>query len=436
MPANRTNHVQSLVPGLFEFLGFFPVFLLLGILIFPETALYGWLGLLIGLFIVFYFINHFLSNRWYSITLGAIFSAALSFLIAPTLWAAVISSVISFIAAFRGIQHAENDWEQIMPTRIFWAICLPVYFVGYLVFTYVDALSAYNHLISYTGFLFLIIMLFVTNRQHLQKETLSKGKQKLGKEITRLNRFYLILTILAVFLITNFQVVQSALLNGVRSAAAAIIWLSSLFQREEPVEEAPPSESMPPMFGDTGEEPSPMAEWMETAFFVIGITLAIVLAVIFAAILFKKFRRAIKKALLFIWGKLQQVMGRKTAAEEQTDFSDEKESLFHWKKWRQDSKEKITQAIQKLTARQPRFDQLSIEEKVRFLYRYLAREVKKQEQWRESLTAHEVIALTKKEVQLQQLTIWYDTIRYGNQTLSAGTEAEINQLWRELQEEK
>lgn len=134
--------------------------------------------------------------------------------------------------------------------------------------------------------------------------------------------------------------------------------------------------------------------------------------------------------------KIKQVMGRTPSDEEQTDFSDEKENLFDWKKWRKENQEKVAEAFRKMTKRKPKFEQLKTEEKVRYLYRYLAEDVKKQDRWQASLTAHEVIALTRKELQLQRLKRWYDDIRYGKQTLPEEMDAEINQLWQEFQEEK
>ncbi|WP_208587564.1 hypothetical protein [Gracilibacillus suaedae] len=434
MPAKLKQHIPPIMHGMIEFIGFFPVFLIVGVLFFAEPDLYFWFLSLLGLFTVAYFIRCWLNNRWKVLISAAVITIIISWIVSPTIWAFIPGLLFSLFVSYRGIQHAENEWQDILPSRIFWAVSMPVYFVGYLVFINIDSLAGYQHWISYPGFLFIIIMLFITNQEHLHKESLAKEKQKkMAPEITKLNRVYLIVTLLVVFAITNFQVIQSALYHGMRSIIQSIMWLASLSENDNKIVEEPPSSNEMPAFPSAEEqEPSRFAELMDTLTYIMGLVLIVMLIILFIAILFKKFRRLLIRAILSLWKMIQQVFGKKHAVETTTDYRDEKESLFDWKKWRKENQEKISKAFRQITKRKPKFERLTSEEKVRFLYRRIASDVKKQEKWRKSLTAHEVLALTEKNQQLAQLEKWYDDIRYGNQRFYVNDEGKLNEIWDQL----
>ncbi|SFM23237.1 hypothetical protein SAMN04487943_11097 [Gracilibacillus orientalis] len=433
MPAKVKQHLSSIWHGIIEFIGFFPVFLLIGVITFGEPALYYWFLSLLVLFTVSYFSRCWLVNRWKVLISAIIITITVSLVVSPDIWALIPGLIFSLIVSYRGIQHAENEWQDILPSRVFWAFSMPIYFVGYLVFINFDSLTGYQNWISYLGFLFIIIMLFITNREHLQKESLAKDKKRIGPEITRLNRVYLILTLLVVFAITNFQVVQSALYHGVRSIIQSVIWLVSLSENdEEMVEEQPPSNDMSGLPPAEEQETSWFGELMETLTYIMGFVLIVILFILFIAILFKKFRRLIIQAVKSLWNVIQQVFGKKHLAETTTDYEDEKESLFDWKKWRKENQEKISETFRHITRKKPKFERLTSEEKVRFLYRRIARDIKKQEKWRKSLTAHEVLALTEKNQRFAQLERWYDDIRYGNQHFNSDYESKLNDIWNQM----
>ncbi|MFD2655542.1 DUF4129 domain-containing protein [Gracilibacillus thailandensis] len=432
MPAKLKQHIPPIMHGVIEFIGFFPVFLIIGILVFAEPDLYYWFLSLLLLFTVSYFVRCWLNNRGKVLISAAVITMIISWSVSPTIWAFIPGLLFSLVISYRGIQHAENEWQDILPSRIFWAVSMPVYFVGYLVFINIDSLEGYQHWISYPGFLFIIIMLFITNQEHLHKESLAKDKQKkMAPEIIKLNRVYLIITLLVVFAITNFQVVQSALYHGVRSIIQSIMWLASLSENDNEIIEEPQQANEMPAFPTAEEqEPSRFAELMDALTYIMGLVLVAILILLFIAILFKKFRRLLIRAILSLWRMIQQVFGKKHVAETATDYQDEKENLFDWKKWRKENQEKITEAFRQITKRKPKFERLTNEEKVRFLYRRIARDVKKQEKWRESLTAHEVLALTEKNQQLELLETLYDNVRYGKGIIRQDNLQQLQEIWR------
>ncbi|WP_058306728.1 DUF4129 domain-containing protein [Gracilibacillus massiliensis] len=436
MPVNMKHHLSALWHGIVEFIGFFPVVLLVAVLFFDTPDRYFWYIALLLLFGVCYFVRTLIKKRWTVFIIAILLTIFVNVLVMTVIWSLIPGILIGLVASFRGIQHAENEWEDILPSRIFWAVSMPIYFVGYILFINLDSLEGYQSQISYVGFLFIIIMLFITNREHLQKESLAKDKKKkIGRGITRLNRIYLVLTLLLVFAITNFQVVQAAVYNGIRSIIQSVMWFASLFGSDsEPIQEEQQTNEMPALPQDQSE-PSRFSEWIDQIMIIFGIVMAICLILLFIALLFKKFRNMMKRAILSLWAIIKKVTGKKDLAET-TDYDDEKENLFDWKKWRKENQEKIGKAFRNVTKRKPKFENMSKEEKVRFLYRQVARDLKKQEKWRASLTAHEVIALNEQDQLLKRLENWYDDIRYGDKNLSEEDEQPLYEIWRKINERK
>ncbi|MGN8647367.1 hypothetical protein ACTNEO_16375 [Gracilibacillus sp. HCP3S3_G5_1] len=436
MSANFKVHLLSIRHGVIEFIGFFPVFLLVGVLFFGEPDLYVWFLSLLVVFTISYFIRCWLDHRWKVLISSAVIAIMVSWTIAPTIWALIPGLLFSLVVSYRGIQHAENEWQDILPSRIFWAVSMPIYFIFYLIFINFESLSGYQNWVSYLGFLFIIVMLFTTNREHLHKESLAKdNKKRIGPEITRLNHIYLVFILAFVFAITNFQVVQSVLYHGVRSVIQSVLWFFSLFERDNQLVEEPSPPNQMQAFPPAEEpETSWFGELIETVTYIFGIILVVIVIILFIALLFKKFRQLIKQAFISFWRMIQQVFGKRNLDQTSTEFHDEKESLFNWKKWRKDNQEKISEVIRNITRKKPRFERLTTEEKVRFLYRRIAQEVKKQEKWRQSLTAHEVLAQTERNQQLVQLEKWYDEVRYGNKRFHADNEKKLDEIWHQLKQ--
>ncbi|MDX8044632.1 hypothetical protein SH601_01415 [Gracilibacillus sp. S3-1-1] len=428
-----TTHQKVIWHGFVEFIGFFPVLMLVGVLFFHEPVQYLWFVCLFLLFVCGYTVRQLLQNRWFVIGMMAVIAIVLHIVMAPTIWAILLGVIVGFVVNYRGIQHAENDWHAIFPIRFFWMLCMPLYFVFYLIFRYTSSLSDFQHWISVAGFIFIAILLFMTNQDHLQKESLAKGKKRIGPEITKLNRVYLVIMLLIVFALTNFQVVQSALFHGLRSIIQSFVWFVSLFGGGEEVVVEEPSQSMErPMLPSEETDPSWIREWVETITYVIGGILVVLTVLLFVAMLFKKFRRFVIRAVRALWQTMQQVFGKTSDQETHTDYQDEKESLMDWKKWRKENREKLYSVVQRVTRRKPKFNQLSSEERVRFLYNKLASELREMDKWHPSLTAHEVLYLTENREKLKQLEKWYDDIRYGQKSIDHETTVKLEQLWQEL----
>ncbi|UOQ48284.1 hypothetical protein MUN88_19960 [Gracilibacillus caseinilyticus] len=436
MPAKTKQFPSVLFHGLIEWIGFFPIFLVVGVWLFDSPYLYYWVVSLLLLFSLGYLFRCFISNRWLAIGLSTLLTVGITYVIALTIWAMIVGLLLGFFVSFRGVQHAENDWEDLFPSRLLWSICLPLYFVAYLYFRYNDSVAGFDWMISYLGLVLIVLMLFLTNREHIERESLEKGKKKkVAADISRLNKGYLIVTLVVVFLITNFGMIQSALFNGIRSLIQSIIWLVSLGNDEEEIkQEQPPADMTPSLPGAEQQETSAFAEWMDRMMHLVSYALMAVLLILFIALLFNKTRRLLIKAVVQLWKMMQQMFSRRQYQETSTDFHDEKESLFDWQQWRKQSQQKINETWQNITNRKPKFENMTNEQKVRFLYKKASANIRRQDKWHAALTAHEVIALNEQHQTLAVLESWYDDIRYGNFSINEQHERQLWQLWEKMQQ--
>src|SRR5690625_2487437 len=192
--AKLKYYSTTIFHGMIEGLSFFPIFLLLGIIssITKEQLFLWFLGLL-AIFFIGFLTRDILINqkRLYSLITSAIVVILFSFLLFDSILAISGTLIMSAVVAYRGIQHAEKAWQQLMPSHIFWMVCIPIYFIGYFIFSFNDSLSMYKEWISIAGFLFIIIMVFITGQQKLQYAAYSKEKhQKVEHHIQRFNNVF------------------------------------------------------------------------------------------------------------------------------------------------------------------------------------------------------------------------------------------------------
>ncbi|WP_163539828.1 hypothetical protein [Gracilibacillus sp. YIM 98692] len=439
MSANVKQYGQILGHGVMEFLAFFPVLFCVSILLHGGALAYGWIISLVALFAVGVLMRLFLANqkRWHVFLILLPIVLTVGSFISDSVISGILFVVFGITVTYRSLQYTESEAEEVLPNRILWSVSVPMYIVGYIVYVNIDSLAPYREDLSLIGFVFLVAMFFMTNQQHLQKESLTKQKNKgISREMKRVNFVFVVITLVISFAITHFQVVQSALYNGTRSFLQTIIGLIGSGDGEAPINEQPSNANFAPNLpGQEVKEPSALAAFMEKVFYVIAFLLIIVAVLLLFAILFKKGRHFIQKAwaLFLRWMKMAGTgQGTHTKSE---DYLDEKESLFNWQDWKERSQERMKQAVNKFR-RKPKFEELSDQAKVRYLYKTIARHLKKQEKWKPSMTAREVIDQSTLKEQLQDLKRWYEHIRYTNQSLNKPKEQELQRLWNQLQQHK
>lgn len=435
MQAKVKLYLETLVHGVIEGMGFFPIFLLVAVLTLSKEEIILWyLGLLLIFFISFVCRNSLTKYKsGISLAVAVVIVLAFSLVAFNSLWARIVTVLVGGMVAYRGIQHADNDWEQLMPSRIFWMVSIPIYFVGYITFALNDHLVMYEKWISIAGLLFIILMVLITNKEQLNYASHSKQKHKRVKgTVKRFNQVYLLIILSLVFLISNFQVIQSTIFGTVRNVIGALLNKETRGNSNAGMDAPDSGGEIDLELGDPAQE-NALPQWVDNLLWIIGTVIVIVIVLAFMAMIFKRFRGILRSFLAWFLNLFTSIFKRRQQGDEFVAYEDEKESLFDFRKVREGMKDNYQKILRKITKRKPKFDHMSIEEKVRYIYRFLASEVKEQEKWRASLTAHEVLQLNERKKKLERFKNWYDDIRYGKLDLKEAERKQVDDLWLDLQ---
>ncbi|GAA0285534.1 hypothetical protein GGQ92_001081 [Gracilibacillus halotolerans] len=432
MQANIKEFAWTLGRGVVEGLLFFPILLMIGIYTIGQQSSVYLLGILFCLFVIAYVVRKMVDARRLLafVLMGIVVLASL--LLIGGIVGKVILLLLGVVVAFRGIQHAENEWEDIMPVNILWGVGVSVYFVTYLIFLYMERLSDYTNWVGYAGFVYIVITMLITNRRHLDSEASSGNEKKtVSSPIKRLNYAFLIGTIFIVFLLTNFSIVQSAIYHFFRSIIQSLARLMELLGGEESSQTPPPPADLTAMELPIEEdlEPSAFAAFLDMLAIIFGIIVAVILVLLALSIFIKKVRDFVKRVFQWIWNTVRTIFTRNTLVETESEYNDEKESVFDWKKWRNERGNAMKQRWQRLTRQKPKWDTMQPAEQVRYLIRSTIGDVKQRGKWRSSLTVRELLNI--QEASSDELRDWYNRVRYGDGDL---TSEEVNQL-RVIREE-
>ncbi|WP_186580831.1 MFS transporter [Aquibacillus kalidii] len=410
--------------GLVEYIVLFPIFLWLAVYFVPDQTLVIWLSSIAIIFlIVIAFRVIFLNQpRWIPILFGLAVVGVFTYLFQETWLELAASCLVSLVVAYRALLYAENEWGRLFSSVYMWSLGIPVYFIGYFLFKYVDKLVPYQSPVTVLGVVLLILALFISNDQHLATATLSKKEQpRVSSEIKRNNRVFLIVTILVIGVITNFQVIQHALFVAVKSVAQGVIGFLTLFESEPEPLETPKQQAQQPLMMQPEEyDPSLFAILMEKLMILTGYLAIVVFIFLLLAVFVKRFRGWLITAYRFVRGLFKQVFSRGNKTETENEYVDEKESSFDWNLWRKQGQEKVKNMFGRIYKRPVKFDNLSSREKVRFIYKHLIKEHSKSgSKLSLSATAHEMIRQLEQEYPdrqalLAELELEYDRVRYGD----------------------
>ncbi|MDL4842237.1 DUF4129 domain-containing protein [Aquibacillus rhizosphaerae] len=426
--------LQKWLHGMIEYVLTFPLFLLIGAYFISESILGLWLGSFILTFLIGLVFGSIIVARktWVYVLFSVAYSLVITMFFSETTIAAISTCIVSLIVVYRGVMHSQQNWNELLPSSLFWSTGFPVYFGGFFVFRYVDYLNQYLHVITWLGLVMVAITLFNSNNEHLKAATLSKDKQPtISKSIKRSNRIYMTLMFLIIILITNFQLIQSVILNSVSGVFQSLFWFASLFN-SEPVEEEPdPVDQAFDFSAGTAEETSHFAEWIEKIMLIVVAIGFIIVAIVLLLLLFKRSRDFLKAGFQWLRQVLSQIMQRGSKKDYTESYTDEAENLIDWKSLRTKTKDRVKEVFSSVLRKGSRWSALSDNEKVRYLYRQLLLdEMKKGFHIKRGSTPHEVLSELKqtKDLSASDLDILdqaYGEVRYSNKK---GTDVNIEKL--------
>ncbi|MDC3417969.1 hypothetical protein [Aquibacillus salsiterrae] len=427
------NIFSRTLEALVEFLVLFPVILMIGVLL-QEYQLVVWLlqfpvlmmtGLLFRLFIK-------QKKEWVYVAFSLFMTLLSLFLLFSSILTAIVALVLGFTLTYRASRYAVYDKKELFPSSYLWVIGLPIYVIGYVVFRYKEELVNYLSIVSFAGFILLIVTLLSANDEHLKAATLSKkARPMLTKNVIRQNRLFIIITIVFALLVANLQAIQAFIQQAIYQTIKGIVWLLTLNGNDESPPEQPPKAQQPDILGTEKAEPSLIAVWFEKIMYAVVAVGLICLALFLIYMLAKRFRRIIKKVTNWISRFANQLLGQRKEEEVDQSYIDEKESIFDWDTFVAKQKDKITRAVRTIYHRKPTWQQLSTEQKIRYLYRELVKEqVNNGYVYHPSLTIRETISEIIKmvpgyEKELNVLNELYEQIKYGE---TVNEEVNVDQL--------
>jgi len=427
--------IITIMQGLFEYLLFFPLVLMVGILLMPEI-LWTWIPILFGLFIVgVLFRTLFPEQKWWVYAVCSfVFGMIPSILFGEHFIILILLGVLHPIFIYRGMMYVGRRLEAVLPTSFMWYGGFGIYFVGYLLFRYVDKFQPYLTIISICGAVLVVVILFISNSEHLRASTLSKEKKPfISRAIKNQNRVYLILTTAVILLLTNGKVVQEAVFQAFKAIIQMILWLFGTDEGKSVVEETPPPAQME--LGLEKGEPNAFLKFLEMIFMYIFYVVLAALAVGILLLFIKKVRMLVKKWISTFIAFLKNIIFRSSELGESTQYIDEKESVFNWKEWKDAQQDKAKGFIQQIFKREPRWDSLTNEQKVRYVYKQFLKINKKEMELKPSETPRETIEILKTLVNekktVEELRDAYEQVRYGERSVEEGRIDELRMLIKE-----
>ena len=421
--STKTKWFQGMIEGLV----LFPVFLAIGNFIIPSKELYVWVGTLSFLFFMGSAFRTFVPDkkRWFYIIFTLLVSLLTPTFLGEGLIYIIIIYVINIIVTFRGILYSEQEWRVLFPTSFMWSFGLPSYFVGYFFYKHIERLSLYLDVFTWAGILLIISILFVSNNEHLKSATLSKeSKPFVARALKVQNRLFIIITLLIIVIITNFNILQSILLKMITLIIKGIIAFMSLFDREEVIEEQPVQQNeaaMPPM--EPGE-PSLIALILEKIMMIVFYIAIVIAVIMLVRLLSKKIGVWVKSSWNWLKRFFNRLLNLNNQDEEENLYFDEKESTFDWKDWRKKNQEKVKELISTVFNREPKWKDLTNNEKVRYIYRNtVIQQIKRGFKFNPYKTPIETIAELKEKSpdRASDMTVLenlYGKARYGKEEIN------------------
>lgn len=409
---------------LIEYLGLFPIFLGLTVWIVPKSFQVSLLLSLLLLYIVGICIGKFIQN-WLVIgtviSLLALVNALLVYNV--SIIRSVVLVVLGACLLFRGLQYSRTDWKILLPIHMLWSFGITLYFFSYFIYRYTNMLEAYLPIITVSGIIYIIMLLYISNTDHLEQATFSEqAKTNINHVIRKQNRLYITVMLVFILLLTQFDVVKTMIILTIRTLFQAIYQFSRLFKSDPPIVE-PTAQQAGEMFviSEEVKDPSIFAEIIE---FVAMIAAIIVLLAAVIFILYKVSKNAqhlFQQLFAMIRHFIRIIGGRFIKNQDIQVYQDEKESLFDWDRWRKKVMKQTRLFIKKRLSNQKKWEVLSETDKVRYLYLQFIKkvhaqgyQVKKQETAHELLTRIENDAILTETTRLQ-LDHLYNQARYSEE---------------------
>lgn len=419
-----------------EYIGIFPILLGLTIWLVPASLdMHFLIGILL-LYMLGICIGKFFQRK-VLIASSIFFIAFIHMLLYNGLLIQYVGILLlSSSILFRGFQYSKTNWNLLLPVHVLWSFGVPLYFISYFIYRYTTMFEAYLPVITVSGFVFLVLLLFRSNTSHLEEATLDNNdKRSVNSVIRQQNYVYITVMLAVITLLTQFGLVKTVILTTIRMIFLMISSFFSLFESDAPVEEPEPEvASEMPFIVEEINKPSQFAQILE----MIATIAAVIVLVIAVIFIVYKISNNFKKFILWVISiihRMIEIIGGKSLFDKNTQtYQDEKETVLDWNKIRNKIKGQTSNFVKTRLLKQKKWEVLSETEKVRYLYRQFIKKAQDEGyQVMKNETAHELLTriaqdqLLEKETRLT-LDQLYSQARYSQEQIKKVNKDDFQQL--------
>ncbi|WP_112180664.1 hypothetical protein [Paraliobacillus zengyii] len=408
-----------------EYIASFPILLGITIWLVPVPLSIPFLVTILCLYMLGICVGSFFQKK--SLLTGSLFSIALIHMLLYD--GSLIQDIGLFLFSgsilIRGFQYSKTDWNVLLPVHVLWSFGVPLYFISYFIYRYTNLLEVYVPVITGSGLIFLVLLLFKSNADHLEQAILvNQDKKSISSVIRKQNYVYIVIMLVIITLLTQFGIVKTVIFTTIRTMFLAISDFFSLFESDSPAEvlvSDVPNETS--FIGEEINEPSQFAQILEIVA-TIAVILVLILFIIFIGYrISNSFQRFIHWITAIIYRMIEIIGSKSILDTNMSTHQDEKETLFDWNRFRSKIKKQTNRFVKKRLLKQKKWEALSETEKVRYLYLQFVKKAQEEGyQVMNNETAHELLTridkneLLKKSTRLE-LDQLYNRARYSQERL-------------------
>lgn len=421
---------------IFEYLLLFPLYLMFAIYNMGFYQMLLWLGFILLLYffgVIYRTLFYKQSGFVYGLlAFGIGVISALFF--TDSLVIKILLSIAHTIFMFRGMMYTARARHSLLSTAFLWLGGPINYFICFFFYYYLDALQSYLFIFSLAGFITISLILFIANNDHLRAATLSRdAKPFISRPIKRQNRVFLGVTIVLIFLAASLDLFRRIFWRIVYVFRAIIQWVlfagSTVRYEDQPQPSRPERPLIPSVV--EGESAPKIFVFLGIIILYATYVFIFIVLIMLLLLLIKRTRQSviwfIKQIIAFLKRLRDRIFMK---AEDPVQYTDEKENIFDWDEWQKEQQDRFRKFMQEIFTREPKWEDLSNEEKVRFAYRFLV-ENKGKKYYAPSLTPREVLNRMQKIIKredervVQKLKEAYERTRYGEQSIDDQTVEEL-----------
>ncbi|ADU30262.1 hypothetical protein [Evansella cellulosilytica] len=430
--------LQKWFQGAFELIAVLPLLLIIWIYFVPSETLILALITMMFCSLMGILLRHLLENKrkWVYLTLTVLLSSIVSILLFESF---IVPLIVNWLFIYRGTLFIEREWDSIFPVPWMW-VSVFVYFLTYFIFTSMEL--PFVNVISWSGVIMVILTLFISNNRQLVAAMMSDDKKtQLNHKLKNHNRLYIIGTLIVIVIFANFKMIHEFLFNIIAKVISFFVYLLTLISFDDDGGRGPEEIGAMPIPEAEEQSRSIISIILEYLLIALGYIFIIFVVIFLLIVLWRESKRVLSKFYNWIAVFINKIVGNNVTEEDEGIYVDEKESLFDWKKFQKENKDKVKDWLKAPFKKKVKWNNLTTnKEKVTFLYKaFLQRKTEEGTVLKETNTTYEnikeICAKSNENIEdYSKVAEIYSKGIYGKETQL--TELDVDQIKNIIEDEK